>query len=59
MQITDRHYTDTDKQAGSMHAAGTLQVADITAAPALQYLTGNVYLFLPPHLARYHFQALH
>lgn len=33
-----------------MHAAGTLQMADITTPLALEYLTGNVYLFLPSPL---------
>lgn len=45
MRVTDRHFTDTDKQTSNMHAAGTLQVAIITAAPALGYLAENVYIF--------------
>lgn len=42
-QMLHRHFID--KQTGNMHTAGTLQVADITAAPPLEYLQKNVYMF--------------
>lgn len=58
MQITDRHYTDIDIQTSNMHAAGTLQVADITAALALAYLTEKYIIYFFSNLVRYHFQVL-
>lgn len=46
-QTRHRHFID--KQTSNMHAAGTLQVADMTAAPRVEYLTENVCILY--HLA--------